>query len=90
MKSQRVLLGLLAVIAAGVVVIAVVLVLGVFDREHTDAWRDARDAARDDAQSFCEIEGTAEAFDSVEACVDELAGNKLEDWEKTHPDDVWE
>lgn len=90
MRSQRVLLGLLAVIAAGVVVIAVVLVLGATEKEHTDAWRDARDAARKDAKTFCSIDGATDPFGGYDGCVEEYTQIHLEDWEQDHPDDVWE
>lgn len=94
MKSQRALLGLLAVIAGGVVVIATVLVLGLFDeREHTEAWRDAQNAARNDARSFCELadqETLESSYGGLDECIEEHTAIQLEDWEKEHPDDVWE
>ncbi len=89
---------LLGVIAAGVLVIAGVLVYntaGMGEKTHTDAWRTAYEDAERGAGYYCTMNGAATTAgdlysDEYKNCVKDEAAADMEAWERNNPDDVWE
>lgn len=89
MKSQRLVIALLAVIAVGIVAIAGVLVVGAINRDHSSAWYDAKAEASESADSICSLDDDLDLTDPNPKCVEEKAAELLEAWEDENPDRVW-
>lgn len=89
---------LLAVIAVGVLAIAGVLAydhLGIGEKEHTQAWKNAYETEKDGAELYCTLGGVVPGMQSLhdpayKACVRDEARQRMEAWERDNPGDVWE
>lgn len=97
MTSQRLVVGLLSVIAVALVVIAAVLVLERADqpRKHSPEWEAAHERAEGEAEIYCTLGGVVPGMTSLhdpayKQCVKDETADDMDVWEKANPEDVWQ